>query len=417
MSSVLLISIDYWPEETGIGPYSTGLAEHLARSGHHVTVLAGMPHYPEWEVAAAYRGMWRLSEERNGVQVVRRRHYIPGRQSAIHRAVYEATWLAHAGLARPTSTPDAVLGVIPSLSGGIIARIAAAHARAAYGVIVQDLVSAAASQSGIQGGRAVAALTRRAEAWSLSRAAIVAPVADAFRPALSNMGIPVGRIMVLPNWSHLPESSGDRDRVRERLGWAADEWVALHAGNMGLKQDLDQVLDAGRLADREGAPVRFVLMGDGSQRQPLIDRAIGIERLEFRSFVPAPELPDVLAAADVLILTERATVVDMSLPSKLTSYFAAGRPVVAAVHPGGASAREVGRAGAGVTTPAGDPELLLRAIMGVRDEPDHGRAFGDAGRRYAQTVLRESATYDRADDIIERLHDRTKARRRLPANG
>ena len=417
MPNVLLISINYWPEESGIGPYSTGIAEHLARAGHDVTVLTGMPHYPQWAVEPAYRGKWRLREERNGVQIVRRRHYIPGRQTAIRRAAYEGTWLAHASSVRLKPRPDAVLGVIPSLSGGAIARFAAARARAAYGVIVQDLVSAAATQSGIRGGRAVAELTEHAESWSLNRATIVAPVADVFRPTLSKLGVPDDRIIILPNWSNLAVSSGDRDRVRERLGWSTDAWVALHAGNMGLKQDLDQVLDAGRLADREGAPVRLVLMGDGSQRQTLIDHARGISRVEFRPFVPASELPDVLAAADVLLLSERSTVVDMSLPSKLTSYFAAGRPIVAAVTTDGASAQELKRAGAGVTTPAGDGASLLHAIMWVRDQADRGRSFGDAGRRYAQTTLVEGATFDRADAIIDRLLDSTRARRRMETNG
>jgi glycosyltransferase involved in cell wall biosynthesis len=417
MPSVLLVSIDYWPEETGIGPYSTGLAEHLAAAGHDVTVLAGMPHYPQWQVAPDYRGKWRHREERNGVHIIRRRHYVPTRQSAVRRAAYEASWLFHAGLVAPARRTDAVLGVIPSLSGGIIGRLAAARARAAYGVVVQDLVSAAAAQSGIEGGRTVADMTRRIESWSLSNATVVAPVAEAFRPALSEMGIADERIVILPNWSHLPASSGDRRQTRQRLGWTEDDWIVLHAGNMGLKQGLDQVLDAGRLADRDGAAVRIVLMGDGSQREALVGRAEGTERLEFRAFVATAELPDVLAAADVLLLSERPTVMDMSLPSKLTSYFAAGRPIVAAVHPEGASARELERAGAGVTAKAGDPEALLGAIMGLRDLPDRGNALGQAGRRYAQTALGEAATFARADAIIDRLVERTAVRRRNDKNG
>ena len=123
------------------------------------------------------------------------------------------------------------------------------------------------------------------------------------------------------------------------------------------------------------------------------------------------------AAADVLLLSERSTVVDMSLPSKLTSYFAAGRPIVAAVTTDGASAQELKRAGAGVTTPAGDGASLLHAIMWVRDQADRGRSFGDAGRRYAQTTLVEGATFDRADAIIDRLLDSTRARRRMETNG
>ena len=413
MPSVLLVSIDYWPEVTGIGPYSAGVADHLASTGHDVTVLTGMPHYPQWRVWPDYAGMWRHSEERDGVHIVRRRHYVPTRQSAVRRAAYESSWLVHAGLARPPSRPDAVLGVIPSLSGGIIARLAAARARAAYGVVVQDLVSAAAAQSGIEGGRTVADLTRRLESWALSHATVVAPVAEAFRPALSAMGVADDRIVTLPNWSHLPEPNGDRRQTRQRLGWADDDWIVLHAGNMGLKQGLDQVLDVGRLADRDGVPVRLVLMGDGSQREMLVERAAGIRSLEFRPFVPATELSDVLAAADVLLLSERATVVDMSLPSKLTAYFAAGRPIVAAVHPAGASAQEVQRAGAGLTAAAGDADALLGAIMGVRGRPDGGRAMGESGRQYARERLGKAATLAQVDVIIDRLLDRTRSRRRM----
>ncbi len=411
MATILVASIDYWPEETGIGPYSTGLAEYLASRGHEVTVLAGMPHYPEWQVAPAYRGRWRLEEERHGVRIVRRRHHIPGSQSAIRRSAYEASWLVHAGATLPRPTPDVVLGVIPSLSGGVIARLDAARARAGYGVIVQDLVSAAASQSGIRGGSGVAAATRHIESWALARATVVAPVAEAFRPGLVALGVPAERVVVLPNWTHLADATSDRADVRRRLGWPPDEWVALHAGNMGLKQDLDQVLQAGRIADRDGLPVRLVLMGDGSQRQSLMDRSTGIERVEFRAFVPAEELPDVLAAADVLLLTERSSVRDMSLPSKLTSYFAAGRPVVAAVRDDGASAEEIRRAGAGVTAPPGDAAALMHGIMGVRERSDQGRELGDAGRRYARSMLGETTSFDRADTIVDRVLARTRVLR------
>ena len=97
----------------------------------------------------------------------------------------------------------------------------------------------------------MAAATRRIESWALTRATIVAPVAEAFRPGLVALGVPTERVVVLPNWTHLADATADRAEVRQRLGWPADEWVALHAGNMGLKQDLDQVLEAGRIADRE----------------------------------------------------------------------------------------------------------------------------------------------------------------------
>ena len=81
---------------------------------------------------------------------------------------------------------------------------------------------------------------------------------------------------------------------------------------MGLKQGLEQVLAAARMADRQDLPIRYVLMGDGSQRQALVDRSRDIGRLEFLPFRRKSELADILGAADVLLLSERASVVDMS---------------------------------------------------------------------------------------------------------
>ena len=95
---------------------------------------------------------------------------------------------------------------------------------------------------------------------------------------------------------------------------------------MGLKQDLGQLVAAARLAQAQNAPIRFVLAGDGNQRASLVAAAKDLSRIEIRDGVRIEEFPNFLNAADVLLINERAGVMEMSLPSKLTSYLAAGRP-------------------------------------------------------------------------------------------
>lgn len=409
---ILIYSMFYWPEESGNAPYSTGLAEHLAASGMDVTVVAGMPHYPAWEVDSAYRGRWRQTEDRGSVRVERFRHHVPRRQSAARRAMYEATFLAHAGLRGPRRRPDAVLGVIPSMSGGVLARIAAAKAHAAYGIVVQDIMSAAAAQSGISGGRRAAAVTGAIERWALRRATVVAPVATAFVSVLQDMGVPERRIVHLPNWTHLPPPARDRTDVRRELGWAPDAIIVLHAGNMGLKQGLDQVIEAARGAETLDPRLRFVLMGDGNQRAHLVALADGLTNVAFAPFVERERLADVLAAADVLLLSERSSVRDMSLPSKLTSYLAAGRPVVAAVDPAGASAAEVRRADAGMVVEAGQGHALVRDIIDLMADPTEIQRLGENSRRYAETTLGSAASLATASAIVDRLLTSTIERRR-----
>lgn len=408
MAKVLIVGINYRPETTGIAPYTTDLAEHLAASGHRTTVITGFAHYPAWRLERGENRL-RASEVLNGVRVLRRRHYVPRSQSAIRRAAYEATFLVHGALLRPEH-PDVVFGVIPSLSGGLLARFFAARARAPYGLIVQDLMASAARQSGISGGKRVAGATATLERWATARARTVAIASVDFRRYLLDIGVEGSRIVDLPNWSHVGSPTTDRAATRERLGWPADWAVVLHAGNMGLKQGLEQVVEAARRADALAAPVFFVLMGDGSQRTVLEARARGVERLRFLPFQSEDEVPNVLDAADVLLVSERATVIDMSLPSKLTSYFAAGRPIVAAVPPGGSTAREILRSGGGVVVPVGDADELNRVVERLKDDPQWAGSLGMAGRQYAESSLDVASARTRIDRLLERTLGGTEVR-------
>src|SRR6185369_7054968 len=107
----------------------------------------------------------------------------------------------------------------------------------------------------------------------------------------------------------LPDSTGDVRAIRRGLGWPDGVTIALHSGNMGLKQDLGNIISAARLtAARDD--VRFVLMGDGSQRRTLESAAQGLPNVQFGELVPDDIYLDVLRAADVLLLNERPSVMD-----------------------------------------------------------------------------------------------------------
>src|SRR5699024_8670264 len=153
----------------------------------------------------------------------------------------------------------------------------------------------------------------------------------------------------------------------------------LHAGNMGAKQGLENVVAAARLATDRDLPVRFVLLGDGHRRQDLQRAATGEPRVQFLDPVPDAEFAVTLAAADVLLVNELPGLTEMSVPSKLTSYFATGLPVLGAVDPGSTTAEELVAAGAAPTVPAGDPAALVTAVERLRDDPELCRRLGAAG--------------------------------------
>jgi colanic acid biosynthesis glycosyl transferase WcaI len=401
---VLIIGINYRPELTGIGPYTADLAEYLAGRGDDVTVIGGLPHYPTWHIAPGTPRRL-VSEERiERVRLVRAAHYVPARQDALRRAVYEATFGLTGLLAsRRVEPPQAIVGVVPALSGGMLARSLSRGFLAPYGILFQDLMGPAASQSGMAGGGLVASATARMERWAVGRASAVGVVATSFIPYVRSLGVPPQDIAHVPNWNRLVEPDTSVDDIRARFGWSDGRQVALHAGNIGLKQGLEQVVDAARLAKERGDPVRFVFSGGGSQEDAIRGAASGLDNVQFLGVQPEGMHASLLAAADVLLLSERSTQVDMSLPSKLTSYYAAGRPIVAAVGTAGASAEEVRRSGAGLVTPAGQPEAILDALSQLRSEPDLASRLGRAGRSYGAGHASASSGLARGAELIDMI--------------
>lgn len=402
MTRLLITGINYAPEQTGIGPYTARLAEHLSTRGYDVSVLTGMPHYPAWRVDDEYAGRLAGSAWRNGVRVERRWHYVPAKQSALRRGLYEASFLASGLTALSMPKPHAVLGIVPGLSGGLLARIVAERFHVPYGLIVQDLPGQAADQSGVRGGAHVKFVVRAAERWAAQRASAIGVVAEGFRPYIEQLGVEPARVRRVRNWTHTGQPTVGREAMREWLGLPQDAIVCLHAGNMGYKQGLENVLRCARIASTMAPRLLFVFVGDGNQRARLEStaRRDGLQNVRFLPLQSEQVFPSVLACADVLLLSQRASVVDMALPSKLTSYFAAGRPVVAAAATASETAREVEWSSGGLVVAPDDPSALLDGVLRVANDDGLRRRLGDAARRWASTVLSEDAALRTYEQLV-----------------
>jgi colanic acid biosynthesis glycosyl transferase WcaI len=408
VARILLIGINYSPEQTGMGLNNVAMADLLSSAGHTVEVLTGVPHYPEWRVRPGYRRGLRAVESMNGVLVERFRHYVPHRHTAYNRGLYELTFLLNAALFQPRAKPDVVIGVVPSLGGGLLARLYALRFKAAWGIVFGDLMGRAAADAGMPGGRSVSGMVATVE-LDLARAADgVAVIADGFRPYLESGRVPASRIYRIVNTGHLSpanatSSARTRASMRERLAWKQDEVIVLHSGSMGYKQALENVIAAAEIAKHD-QKYRFVLMGDGNRRDALVSltHRLGLTNVEFRGLAPAADYRAVLEAADVLVVNQRATVRDMSLPGKLSSYLAAGTPVVAAVASDSESAREIERSGGAIIVPPEDPHALMDAIDKIAVEPALRQELHSRSRAF-EASTRASAAVLNVNGFVEAL--------------
>lgn len=399
---ICVISINYEPEESGIGPYTTGMAVGLAARGHDVEVLTGLPSYPEWRVDPAYRGLSGTAQAIDGVVVRRFSHYVPANPTTRNRVIFESTFGARVASAR-WDRPELVVTVSPSLIASAMVITRSRMANIPVGLIVQDLYGKGVVETGAMNAK-MAGRAVRFEAAVLNRATGTSVIHDRFAEAAAKMGVDPHRLTVIRNWAHIEAPTAvDTAEVRMKHGWEPRERIVLHSGNMGAKQGLENVVEAARLADEQGVDIRFVLLGDGNQRRLLQEAAKGVQRIEFKDPLDADDYSQVLACADVLLVNERPSVGEMSVPSKMTSYFSAGRPVLAATDANGVTAREIRDSEAGVVIPAGDPAALLDAAVNLADNSEVGDRLGAAGQHYAHRLLSPERALDEYEDWCYRL--------------
>ena len=393
--NVTILGLNYAPEPTGNAPYTASLARGLADRGHAVHVLTAHPHYPAWKIADGYGGWTRRSTDA-AVHLTRMRHYVPRRPSALRRLFSEISFGLRL-VATRWHSPDVILLVSPGLISSAVAavRIRLARRRIPHVVWVQDIYTLGITETGTGGSRTAAAMSKL-ESWTLSKSSGVVAIHPRFQDFIVNrLGAQRESVEVIRNWTHLPPVPViDRAAERERLGWGPNETIALHAGNQGQKQGLENVVEAARLADAEGAPVRFVLLGDGNQRTRLAALARGIERIQFIDPLPDDEYQAALASADVLLVNELPGVAGMAVPSKLTSYFSTGLPVLAATDADGVTAGEIVASGGGMRVDAGVPKELLGGVLALREDPEAAAAAGERGLRYRTDVLGQDAAIE-----------------------
>lgn len=403
-SRVLVLGLNYPPERTGISPYTGSMARGLARRGFVTRVLTTHPHYPDWKVQSGY-GQWSRSEQIDGVAVTRLKHYVPRKPKGVRRALSEATFGARVAT-HNWADPDAIVVVSPALISSLLGTLRAKISQRKQPLVVwvQDLYTLGMVETGQAGGLSVR-LMSALEGWLLRSADRVVVIHDRFAERVADdFGVPRDRIEVVRNWTHLPPSPEvDVVASRRTFGWPAGETIVLHAGNMGVKQGLENVVDAARLASERDLPVRFVMLGHGSQRDRLKELGEGLHTLEFMSPLNDSDFSAALASADSLLVNELPGVAEMAVPSKLTSYFSAGRPVVAATDVGGITAEEVRTADAGIVVPAGDPQALLDAVTSLAADPGHAEHLGKNGRLYRKTVLDEESAINQFTQMLTRL--------------
>jgi glycosyltransferase involved in cell wall biosynthesis len=395
---VTIVSQYFWPEQFRVNDLAVGLRER----GHQVTVLTGQPTYPRRDAFPRRRRPAR--EWHEGVQVVRVPLAARGDGERARLALNYLTFAASASLLGVPRLPPADVVLVYQMSPVTMA-LPAFLLRAVRGtpvvLWVQDLWPHTLRATGaVRSERVLAACDRVVRAGYGRCARVLGQSAD-FLPLLRSAGVPAEKLDYLPNWAEDHYRPVPPDPAVRREAGIPDGFVAMFAGNLGVAQALETLVGAaGRLAALPaGAGVHWVVLGDGQRAEWLAGevRRRGLaDRVHLLGRVPAERMPALLAHGDVLVTTlRRDPVWALTLPSRVQSFLACGRPVVAAAD--GTTARVVAAAG-GIAVPAGDAVALADAVAEVRARgPAERVAMGLAAREYYLTHFERAALLDRVE--------------------
>jgi colanic acid biosynthesis glycosyl transferase WcaI len=415
---ILVLCPHYAPDTAPTGVVMTAIAEGLFELGHRLHVVTALPWYRGHEVEAEWTGR----------PLRRQRLEPPGRVTRIHpfptdktnvpaRALAFGGFTALAGLAGLTDRvrPDVVLAMSPPLTLGPAAWAVARARRAPFVFNVQDIFPDVAIELGLLRNPRVIKVASALERSIYRRADAITVLSDdlaANVAAKLPVGSPAGKVRVIPNFVDTAAITvGPVENDYRRRHDLAGCRVVMYAGNVGFSQSLDLVVHAARVLAEERPDVRFVINGGGSARPALEAAAAGLPNLRFVDMQPRERLGEVLAAADLHVVPLRRGLARSSVPSKLYSILAAGRPALASVDEGTEVARTLERAGAGRAVPPDDPDAFLTALRELLDRPPGELArMGAAGRAFVERWASPAAVADAYAELFTEL----VARRRGP---
>jgi colanic acid biosynthesis glycosyl transferase WcaI len=384
---VIVWGINYAPEFTGIAPHSVALCEYLEGRGHDVEMLTSFAYYPAWQKRPEDRGRLYRTDSINGVPVHRCWHFVPARVSALKRILHEGSFVATSTLRALTlSRPDVFVVVSPPLLLGAASWLVGKLKRAPFVFHVQDMQPDAAVGLGMLKRSWLTRALYWLEAFAYKHAARVSGITRGMLEAFRRKGVPDSKLIYFPNAIALENSDAPppRGEFRKEHGFAEHEFLAVYAGNLGVKQGLEVLLETAALLRDE--PVRFLICGDGAQRETLAARA---REMQLPNFTMLPlqvgrDYRALLVDADVCFITQQAGAGNSFFPSKLLGLLAESKPVVTVAAPECELALSLGEGEFGVNVPPGQPRELAALLAALAKDPERLAAYGASGRRYVE---------------------------------
>lgn len=379
-SQVLFVTRYFWPELIGSAPFTSDIAEWLARNGWTTTVVSGLPHYPGDTVFPAYRDGKPRREIVGAVTVERLRSGAPRKPSTLSRILNEGDFLLRglvALIGGRISRHPVVLALCPSILS--VALAVAARQRGGICIaIVHDIQSGLAERLGMTASGRLAGLMRTAERLLLNRCDLVVVLSNEMSRQLRRIGV-TAPIEVVPLWV-------DTDHIQPIETTPQQPIKVLYSGNLGRKQGLGQVVEMAEHLARRRPDIEIILRGNGNQMGELSSEIArrGLGNVRLTELLPNEALAPALSVGDIHLVPQNPQAAAFAVPSKVFNIMAVGRPFVATALPGSTLWELQRESDAFLCVPPDDPAKLAEMVIRLADDSELRRELGRRGREFVE---------------------------------
>ncbi len=396
---LLVVSQYFWPENFRIND----LVAELVRRGHHITVLTGLPNYPDGKVFQQFRDDPLRYSHYEGAEVIRV-PLMPRGQGGLRLMLNYLTFAASAsvvGLWKLRGRQfDVIFAYEPSpITVGLPAAVMRSVKRAPLAFWVLDLWPETLQAIGVVRSRALLQLVGKLVAFIYKRCDLILAQSKSFIPQIQKYAGSSSRVVYFPSWA---ESVFDMQHVVPacEVPLKPGSFNVMFAGNIGDAQDFPAILAAAESL-KSLAHIRWPIVGDGRMARWVADE---IKRRHLQDCVqmlgrhPVERMPSFFKHANALLVSLKdEPIFSMTIPGKLQSYLAAGIPVVAMLNGEGVEVLKSSQSG--LTCAAGDHGGLAATVLKLSEMSEEERET--MGRNGLDVSVRE---FDR-DTLIDRLEE------------
>lgn len=330
--NIQLVSLNYSPELTGIGKYNGEMCPWFVENGDSVTVVCAPPYYPEWKVHDGYQNKAYPIATENGVTIIRCPIFVPKKPTTLKRLLHLASFALSSAvgtLKYRKNKPDVIVLVEPTLFTVPFFLLYSKIVGCKSLLHIQDYEVDAMLGLGMAGKKEnlIIKVAYFLESWLMKKFDRVSTISFSMIDKAISKGVSEDKILFFPNWADTsfvtPSVCGIE--LRKKWGFSSKDKVILYAGNIGMKQGLEIILEAAKRY-KQNSHIKFVLVGSGAYCDVLKKKAESnnLENVFFKPLLPWEKVPEMLALADVHLVIQKKGAADSVLPSKLTNILSAG---------------------------------------------------------------------------------------------